>query len=229
MWARIVNAVQARSFAEVGVFRGHFAEQVLKDCESIDQYYMIDPWRHLDDWNKPANRSDREFTEIKNEALSRTEFASDKRIILQGKTTEVSSEIPDDSLDFVYIDGDHTLRGIAIDLIRMWPKIKEGGVVAGDDFCSSIWQHDKKYEPTLIFPFAVYFAEAHGATICGLPFNQFAIVADTSSGGAFAFHDMTGKYHSTELREALSTPPSHSTFGRCLRKFKRAIAAIRSR
>ncbi len=38
------------------------------------------------------------------------------------------------SLDFVYVDGDHTFEGVTAD-IRAWlPKVRPGGVMAGDDF-----------------------------------------------------------------------------------------------
>jgi hypothetical protein len=95
---------------------------------------MIDPWANLPDWNKPFNVAPDVFADIYEEMLARTEFASDKRIILRGRTKEVAHRIPDGSLDFGYIDGDHTLRGITIDLARLLPKIRPGGVIGGDDF-----------------------------------------------------------------------------------------------
>jgi len=44
--------------AELGVYRGDFAAEILQSCEGLTAYYMIDPWRHLNDWNKPANQDD---------------------------------------------------------------------------------------------------------------------------------------------------------------------------
>jgi len=52
--------------------------------------------------------------------VARGDFAASKRIILQGKTTEVIDQINDNELDFAYIDGDHTLKGITIDLIHTY-------------------------------------------------------------------------------------------------------------
>jgi len=84
--------------------------------ESLTAYYMIDPWRHLEDWNKPANHEHAvlDFQET----VAKTDFAATKRILLRGKTTEVAEKLADGELDFVYIDGDRTLQGIAIDLMR---------------------------------------------------------------------------------------------------------------
>ena len=131
---------------------------------------MIDPWRKLEDWNKPLNIDNKTFEQCYLESLERTNFAKNKRIVLRGKTTEVINYIEDESLDLIYIDGDHTLKGISIDLLNTYSKVRDGGWIAGDDFCISIWQHKSNFEPTLIFPYAIYFAEAMGAHIYALPF-----------------------------------------------------------
>ena len=88
------------------------------------------------------------------ETKANTEFAGDKRIIQRGTTTEVLDQISAVSPDFVYIDGDLTLHGISIDLIKVYPKVRAGGWIGGDDFAHTVWQHQARYEPTLVFPFA---------------------------------------------------------------------------
>jgi hypothetical protein len=201
LWSQFVVAQACETVAEIGVYRGQFAAQLLSECPSIARYYLIDPWRHLAAWNKPANRSDAVFERFLAETLERTSAFADKCVILRGKTTEVVDEIPDSSLDFAYVDGDHTLRGISIDLISIYPKIKVGGFLAGDDFCRSIWQHPKQFEPTLVFPFAVYFAEAVGAKIYALPYGQMLL--EKPSSPDFAFIDVTGSYGDLSLRAQL--------------------------
>ncbi len=32
---------------EVGIYSGNFASWLLDKCDSIEKYYMLDPWRHL--------------------------------------------------------------------------------------------------------------------------------------------------------------------------------------
>ncbi|MCU7926553.1 MAG: class I SAM-dependent methyltransferase [Candidatus Thiodiazotropha sp. (ex Dulcina madagascariensis)] len=199
LWIHFLQTNDIRSMAEVGVYRGDFASRLLEKCNSIEKYHMIDPWRHLNDWNKPANKDDNIFEQFLSETKSKTNFAADKRILLQGKTTEVIDKIPDGELDFAYIDGDHTLKGITIDLIRLYAKIKVGGWIAGDDFSKTVWQHATTFEPTLVFPFAVYFAEAVGAKIYALPYSQFLIKKDDTQ--PFAFIDLTGKYGNIGLRD----------------------------
>jgi Methyltransferase domain len=197
LWETLLRRVEARRIAEIGVYRGAFAAHVLSRCPAVEMYYMIDPWRHLDDWNKPGNRDDSAFQRFFDQAMRRTREYEHKRVVLRGRTVDVIDEIPDGTLDFAYVDGDHTLRGITIDLLRAYPKVRDGGWLGGDDFARSIWHHGAEYEPTLVFPYAVHFAEAVGARIHALPRRQFLI--EKRTGGAFEFVDRTGKYGRADL------------------------------
>lgn len=202
-WIEVIRAAEVRRMAEVGVYRGDFAAEILRHCESLSHYYMIDSWRHLDDWNKPANHGDSVLSEFFQETKAKTDFAAAKRIILRGKTTEVIGQITDGDLDLAYIDADHTLKGIAIDLIRVYPKVRAGGFIGGDDFTRSVWEHKTSFEPTLVFPFAVYFAEAVCATIYALPHSQFCLQKphlQENDRPQFAFVDLTGQYDDIGLR-----------------------------
>jgi hypothetical protein len=108
--------------------------------------------------------------------------------------------VPDGALDLAYVDGDHTLRGITVDLIKVFPKVRAGGWIGGDDLSPSIWQHDREFEPTLVFPFAVHFAEAVDARIYALPHKQFLI---EKAATGFELIDLTGRYGSVDLRDQL--------------------------
>jgi hypothetical protein len=225
LWAELIDAIGARRMAEVGVYRGDFAAFVLQRCKGLTRYYMLDPWRHLTDWNKPANHEDAVLEEYFRETKKKTDFAEAKRTILRGKTTEVVDQIGDGELDFAYIDADHTLKGIAIDLIRVYPKVRVGGFVGGDDFTPSIWEHKTQFEPTLVFPFAVYFAEAVGARIYALPYAQF--ILQRPERAEFAFVDFTGQYGNLGLRDQMSPKKllqraAEERFPRLARAAKRA-------
>jgi predicted O-methyltransferase YrrM len=230
LWATFLTRIQARTVVEVGVYRGALAARLLADCPAIETYYMIDPWRHLADWNKPANRDDATFQAIHAEAMRRTAEHAHRRVVLRGRTTEVIDRIPDSSLDFAYIDADHTLRGITIDLLRTYPKVREGGWIAGDDFSPSIWQHGPRYEPTLVFPLAVHFAEATGTPIHGLPHHQFLIEKRPERG--FSFIDLTQRYPDGGLLGQMAqrtAPPRDATPTPAVRAKRALRAALRPR
>jgi len=215
---------------EIGVYRGDFAAALLERCAGITKYYMIDPWKHLDNWNKPANQDDTIFEGFFEETKTKTDFAAPRRVILRGKTSDVVDEITDGELDFAYIDGDHTLRGITIDLMRIYPKVKSGGFIGGDDFTTSVWEHKTSFEPTLVFPYAVYFAEAVGATIYSLPYSQFCL--QKMETAEFSFVDLARKYGHVGLQRQFA--PEHvlkfamnERFPRLTRLLARAKRVIR--
>ncbi len=197
LWVDFIHRTQLRCMVEIGVYRGDFAADLFRRCPEIDRYYMIDPWRHLENWNKPANQDDEVFERFFQETKAKTDFADARRVILRGKTADVVDRIRDGELDFAYIDGDHTLRGITIDLFRIYSKVKRDGFIGGDDFTASVWEHKTSFEPTLVFPFAVYFAEAVGATIYSLPHSQFCLQKTEKK---FAFVDLTRQYQNTALQ-----------------------------
>ena len=201
IWIEFINFHNIQSMVEIGVFRGEFAERILRESESLKTYHMIDSWKNLEAWNKPANKDNETFERYYLETLDRTDFAVNIRNILRGKTTEVIGEIPDESIDFAYIDGDHTLKGITIDLVSVYPKIRDNGWIAGDDFSRTIWQHPKNFEPTLVFPFTAYFAEAMGMILYALPFNQFLL--KKSRNQQFEFIDLAGGYDDMSLKNQL--------------------------
>jgi hypothetical protein len=49
-------------------------------------------------------------------------------------STQASHLYENESLDFVFIDADHSLEGISADLKCWHPKVKHGGILAGHDF-----------------------------------------------------------------------------------------------
>jgi hypothetical protein len=217
LWSSFLAATNLARVAEVGVWKGGFAAAMLASCPAIETYVMVDPWRHLDEWNKPANVDGDTFEAIRLEAMAKTEFAASRRRVLRGTTLEVIDEIEDASLDFAYIDGDHTLRGIVTDLIAMRPKIRPGGFLGGDDFCADVWQHGPAFEPTLVFPLAVHVALAIRATIYALPFDQFLIAMPNGSEPGGGFVDLAGGYRSLDLGRK---------FGRRTRRSATGCAAL---
>ncbi|MCK0139923.1 class I SAM-dependent methyltransferase [Aliiroseovarius sp. F47248L] len=205
---QLVELLDSPTVLELGVWHGEFAKDVLERNSSIKAYYMLDPWRTLDNWNKPFNIDAPEFEKAYKTSLKNTEFAAEKRIVLRGTTLEVIDQIEDESLDLIYIDGDHTLRGICIDLISVWPKLRPGGIIVGDDFSPTIWQHSTEYEPTFVYPFAQYFAEAHKAPMVAAHRAQFVIIKPKDQNHGHHFLDVTGLYRNPNVLDQITNKPT---------------------
>jgi hypothetical protein len=55
---------------------------------------------------------------------------------IRGDTVEAAARFADGSIDFLYVDASHTYEGVMRDLKAWFPKVKTGGVIAGDDWCN---------------------------------------------------------------------------------------------
>lgn len=133
--------------AEVGVFKGNFSKDILEAVKP-EKLYLIDPWQNFDDpglsssWYHAKSSNDMEavFRDVSDRFS--TEVSSGQVEILRGKSQDRVPEIPDASLDFAYIDGDHRFEGVLEDLRILNPKIKVGGYLILDDYMTRGWWGD---------------------------------------------------------------------------------------
>jgi len=54
--------------------------------------------------------------------------------MIRKTSMEALADIPDESLDFCYIDGNHSLPYITQDIYEWQRKVKVGGVISGHDY-----------------------------------------------------------------------------------------------
>jgi predicted O-methyltransferase YrrM len=127
-------------------------------------------------WNKPWNIDDASF-EKKYAAVRELvdEFGANRVIIHRGTSQEAAPTFADHSLDYIYIDGDHTVAGAVADCLLWWPKLKPGGLFFGDDYvCSG--QHGKSFAMTCVKDVVDTFAKVSWhANVFDLGLHQFAI------------------------------------------------------
>eukprot|EP00927_Polykrikos_kofoidii_P063417 TRINITY_DN58221_c0_g1_i1.p1 TRINITY_DN58221_c0_g1~~TRINITY_DN58221_c0_g1_i1.p1 ORF type:complete len:406 (-),score=69.25 TRINITY_DN58221_c0_g1_i1:112-1329(-) len=62
------------------------------------------------------------------------EFRSGKAQIVHQDSVAAAKQIPNKSLDFVYLDARHDFAGVVADVNAWWPKVRVGGIFAGHDF-----------------------------------------------------------------------------------------------
>lgn len=118
--------------AEIGCACGTFARQMLSTWKGIG-YRMVDPWEKQSPDVYQDNMNDSDFDNFYKLC---TELANkDKRVTLIRKLSIEAAPLHDDnSLDFVYIDGNHSYRNVMEDIGAWFPKVKLGGILCGHDF-----------------------------------------------------------------------------------------------
>ena len=131
--------------AEIGVHLGDFSSFIM-DIAKPKKMYLIDPWKIFDSDDYSASwygkRVDQKTMDERHDHVcSRFKSQIHKGIVkvIRDESRGALESIPDDSLDFVYIDGDHTYEGVKSDLEISLKKIKSGGIITGDDYGPGSW------------------------------------------------------------------------------------------
>lgn len=116
---------------ELGVARAETSTYLLENCPNIKTYYCVDPWQPYQDWNGPITQ---EFIDnMKKTALDNLSFFGKKVNLIEDYSHNAAKKIKDNSLDFIFIDGDHAHEAALFDMTTFWPKVKKGGLFAGHD------------------------------------------------------------------------------------------------
>ena len=123
MWAEQGYTVGA----EVGVLDGRNSKAICKAIPGV-KIYCIDPW---ESYHRRPNQyeQDRHFEK----ATARLKPYPNAEIIKM-RSLDAVKLFKDESLDFVYLDGDHKFDSIMSELIQWSPKVRMGGTVSGHDY-----------------------------------------------------------------------------------------------
>lgn len=132
---------QAISGVEVGVHRGGTSATILRTFPRL-HLYMVDPWATYseDDAYRLSGDGCARLTAEQQEAnlaatIDAVRFAEERTMIFRGGVN-VAPLINDrcHRLDFVFIDGDHTLHAVRRDLQTWGAMVGGNGIVAGHDY-----------------------------------------------------------------------------------------------
>jgi len=124
--------------AEIGVFAGELSRRLLSRADLT--LYLVDSWSASPS-KSYAESGDfhSKLTQDQQERYFRMThhmiyFAGPRAKILRKDSKEAAKDIPDASLDFVFIDADHSYEGCKADIEAWKPKIKKGGFISGHDY-----------------------------------------------------------------------------------------------
>jgi predicted O-methyltransferase YrrM len=112
---------------EIGSHRGVSTELFAIFCAKV---YAVDTWGSDEDLERDTKRN----TGVSAEEAFRERMESYTNVeMIKKYSSEASLDFRDQSLDMVYIDGDHSSKAVMEDLDIWIPKVKDGGVVSGHD------------------------------------------------------------------------------------------------
>lgn len=118
------------SGAEVGVADGRFSEEMLRQIPNL-RLRCVDPWKPY----RGNTRGGPESQHDGNYAVARQRFApyGQQVTMVRALSMDAVRDVPDASLDFVYLDGNHAYDYLMTDLIEWSKRVRPGGIVSGHD------------------------------------------------------------------------------------------------
>lgn len=116
---------------EVGVNLGTNSYMLLDACPNITKIIGIDPFEAYMDWRSMVAQKD--MDEAYDTFKLNLELMRNRFELLKMKSSEAAAELKDGAYDFVFIDGDHSIKAVLNDLENYTPKVKKGGLVSGHD------------------------------------------------------------------------------------------------
>ena len=106
--------------AEIGVCYGYYSETLLNNIPGLE-LLCIDSWI-IPRWPSAKEGAVRRLSPYPGAT------------IIQKDSAEAAVDVLDESLDFVFIDAEHSYESVKRDIAVWAPKVRKGGIVSGHDY-----------------------------------------------------------------------------------------------
>lgn len=133
----VFNAPNNSHFVEIGIAEGKSSGYLGVEIINSNKNIRLDC---IDCWFMDTDTS-KDYTETVRKNLTPIMDKMDIRII-QNYSRIASKGYDNESLDFVFIDGDHSYNGVTNDIIDWLPKLKNTGIIAGHDYNKDLYSHN---------------------------------------------------------------------------------------
>lgn len=123
--------------AEIGSFSGGSTELFALNVKKV---YSIDPYVDNDSPLQEGNTLEIALANLSNaEKVFIEKMAKYENVIkIRKLSMDAVNDFENESLDAVYIDGNHRYDSVCNDIIKWLPKIKNGGIISGHDYYENI-------------------------------------------------------------------------------------------
>lgn len=132
LFGKVIERKKLKTGVEIGVAFGGHSESLLRTT-STDKLYGVDPYLHIDDYEDPMNLPQEEFDQLYDYTLKRLSRFGERYQHIRKCSIEAVNNIPEE-IDFIYIDADHSYKGVWEDLCIWYPQVRIGGVIGGHDY-----------------------------------------------------------------------------------------------
>lgn len=114
---------------EVGVADARYSALLCATIPGVE-LLCVDPWEPYGLNGRGGGKQQQHGNyDVARERLAPYAATLDRRL-----SADAAPDVPPETLDFVYIDGNHDFDFVMLDLLLWVPKVRAGGIVAGHDY-----------------------------------------------------------------------------------------------
>lgn len=128
--ASLFNELGFKVGVEIGVRSGDYSETLMQAIPGL-KLYGIDPYEPHPGYRDHVHKST--FARFEKQAHEKLDKYPNYYFVRE-YSMDVVKRIPDNSLDFIYIDGDHSFQSVTNDIAEWSKKVRPGGIISGDDY-----------------------------------------------------------------------------------------------
>lgn len=131
----VKNAQNGSKFVEIGAWLGRstsFMANEIKQSGKNIKFYVVDTWEGSNEIYHENFKKN--YGSVYKHFIENTSSLKDYIMPIISLSYEAPRYFDDLSLDFVYIDADHSYDIVKKDIISWYPKVKYGGIIAGHDY-----------------------------------------------------------------------------------------------
>lgn len=132
--AKLFAELKFKTGVEIGTDQGEYAEVLVKSIPGVE-LFCVDPWlaHAYDQGEQPESFEGQEYFDKRYEE-TRARLRDFNASIIRKTSMDVVHTFPDNSLDFVYIDGNHDFLNVTQDIHHWFKKVRPGGILSGHDY-----------------------------------------------------------------------------------------------
>ena len=127
---------------EIGVHKGDYSNKILQHANP-KMLNLVDPWKKFTDETYKKSWYGAQVSQTQMDVRYQNvldKFSKNDNVrVIRDYSYNAVNEFSDDSLDWIYVDGDHTFEGVFKDFSLYYDKIKIGGYIYGDDYMTGWW------------------------------------------------------------------------------------------
>jgi predicted O-methyltransferase YrrM len=132
-WLRQRDESKQVIAVELGVWKGHSIGWLASNCPTVEVYgvdLFEDTYRY-----QAHPRLQKEAKTVYDHFLTSLDYYECKNVqAIRSLSWEAAKRFDDESVDFLFIDADHSYEAVKADIIAWLPKMKTDGIIAGHDF-----------------------------------------------------------------------------------------------